>query len=215
MRCNRLTQILLAIIVVVLCTGAVTWLGTSLAGAAESTAPEGLPEVRSRALTSGPATLPLRWRVTFARQTDPTTGTSGTFCGTTVLVWNTAQSPVETQVEWFHANSSIGYATLTIPADSTNGFWTQSAPTLAPFNQAGVITDSGVFFGTAQVHAADPRVIVSAFLVCKDSVGPSPLPKLVGTTNIPAYPVGQTLEYFQAGMPATWTPPVAVPEVPE
>ncbi len=159
MRRDRFVHILFAVIVALLCTGTVAWLGTSLAGAAKpatSQQAEGQPQVRSRALTTGPATLPLRWRVTFARQTDPTEGTSGTFCGTAVLVWNTAQSPVETQVEWFNANSSIGYTTLTLPADSTNGFWTQSAPTLAPLNQAGIISNTGKFFADPGTYSTLP-----------------------------------------------------------
>jgi hypothetical protein len=27
-------------------------------------------------------------------------------------------------------------------------------------------------------------------------------------TNIPTYPVGTTMEYLQAGLPVSWTPPM-------
>jgi hypothetical protein len=56
--------------------------------------------------------------------------------------------------------------------------------------------------------------MVSAVQYCRTGLGGSG-PKTVAHTSIPAYPVGATAEFSKAGMPASWTPPMVEPEVPE
>ena len=63
------------------------------------------------------------------------------------------------------------------------------------------------------MHADDPRIEVASFQYCRDGIGGGQ--NIASITQVPVYPVGATMEYFQAGMPTTWTPPMAEPEVPE
>ncbi len=70
---------------------------------------------------------------------------------------------------------------------------------------------TGAFDGYALVNADDPRILVAAMLRCGEKDAKLPLT----INNIPAYPVGVTAEFFRAGMPAAWTPPMVAPEMPE
>jgi hypothetical protein len=54
--------------------------------------------------------------------------------------------------------------------------------------------------------------LASGYLVCRTGAG---FTTLASITAVDAYPVGATAQYFQAAVPATWTPPMAEPEVPE
>ena len=49
--------------------------------------------------------------------------------------------------------------------------------------------------------------MVSAYQVCRTATGFSS--DLVSVTNIPCYPVGDTLSYFQAAVPALGGAPLA------
>jgi hypothetical protein len=64
------------------------------------------------------------------------------------------------------------------------------------------------------VHADDPRILASAAIVCRDAAG-SGATNIEAMTDVATFPVGATMEYFQAGMPVSWTPPMAAPEAPE
>ena len=78
---------------------------------------------------------------------------------------------------------------------------------------AGDVVGLDDFWGYASVHADDPRVHVSAYVICRDgTIGTT---NIVGMTQIGTSPVGATMEYFQAGMPMNWAPPMAVPELPQ
>lgn len=170
----------------------------------------------SRALVAGPATLPLRWRVTFVRQTDTTSefGSNGHFCGTAIVVMNLTNSAVKVQVEYFdgyNGATSKGYSQLTVTGQKTLIWWTDNNPTLWPIGKAEDIVGTGAMSGYATVHAEHPQVHASAHLVCRDSLDLDvPIDAL---TNIPTIPVGPTLEFFQIGMPMTdETPLVAEPK---
>jgi hypothetical protein len=80
----------------------------------------------------------------------------------------------------------------------------------------GTIATGNFNGGFAKVRADDPRVLVGAFLTCKRdrATGFDQIDAVRALTNIPAFPVGATAQYFQAGMPSTWAPPMVRPEVP-
>jgi hypothetical protein len=91
------------------------------------------------------------------------------------------------------------------------GWWSDTSPRLAPIKHGGTLSGTGYLIGYATVHAEDPRITTSAYLVCREArTGYVPVEAI---TTIPAFPVGATAEYFVAGMPVNWTPPMA--EVPE
>jgi hypothetical protein len=55
--------------------------------------------------------------------------------------------------------------------------------------------------------------MATARIYCRDATGIAA--NIVSDQTIPAYPVGTTADFFQAGMPMSWTPPMAEPESPE
>jgi hypothetical protein len=52
--------------------------------------------------------------------------------------------------------------------------------------------------------------MVPAFEWCRSGTGAAATS--LTFRDLPAYPVSATMEFFQAGMPAEWTPPVVEPE---
>lgn len=198
-----------------LCVGAGVWLVSAQAGAEQATSvPQDHPPGMGRALTTGPATLPLRWRLSYAMQSDiSATGSEGTFCGTAVIVLNTTSASVDAQVEWFHTGGSVGYTPVTIPAHSMKGWWSDSSPRLAPIKHSGAVSGTGFLIGYATVHAEDPRVVASAYLVCREAAtGDTPVAAM---TTIPTIPVGTSAEFFRAETSPAWTPPVVESDLPK
>ena len=116
---------------------------------------------------------------------------------------NLTNSLVNVEVEWLSfLDSSLavrpqGVAprqTLTWVADD------EVAPSPFVFFDDANLAD---FDGFATVSADDPRITASAFLLCRD--GPGTGTNITTMTNIPAYPVGATLNLFQATMPGIRT----------
>jgi hypothetical protein len=152
--------------------------------------------VESRDTTPGPATEPLRWFVGHASEA---TGATTTYCTTTVVVNNRAPGAVVIQVEWFRYDGlSYGYSGKTLSADNSYNFWADTDVNPSPFGN-GISADLGAFVGYATVHADDPRILVSAYVVCRDGTGTAA--HLIGVSEVAAFPVGETLDYFQAGSP--------------
>jgi hypothetical protein len=164
--------------------------------------PEGPPAGTSRGPTS---ILPLRWRVAWAALE---TGGSDTFCGTAVAVTNTTTQIVNVEVEWMDRfGSSKGVSSLVTAAYLTRVSGVQgNAATInnVPFFHTDYILTTD-FTGYALVTADDPRIMVSAFQYCRSDTGYSTA-TVLSQTNIPAYPVGATADYFRAGIPAEWPP---------
>ncbi len=157
------------------------------------------------------ATLPLRWRVSWAAQYVADT----TNCGTAIIVTNDTSSSVTVEVEWFSwYNSSEGLGSLAIAGQNSKVWvsgrdWNTPSVDYRPF-VPDHYADAIGFAGYARVHATDPRIEVAAFQYCRDGLDQGK--NIMSITNIPAFPVGATAEFFQAGMPATWMPPIAAPE---
>ncbi len=163
------------------------------------------------------ATLPLRWKIPWAIES---AATATTFCGTAIVVTNASASPLDIQVEWFdYLGNSMALRPILGLGKFTQAIWVSGVTTASsgidyrPFNPDDWAGIGSIAAGFARVHADDPRIEAAAFQYCRDGLGITA--NIMSITNIPAFPVGATMEYFQAGMPATWTPPMAVPELPE
>jgi hypothetical protein len=230
MRANRYRDFMLTVIAVALCEIALPRLESPEAVAASRQPEEAVvagpqqsvmsPNEEADPASRGPraptSTLPLRWRVSWAALE---TGDFDTWCSTAIAVANTTAAAVEVEVEWI----SSGGSSLALRPETVPGYqqvvWIPDTliPDVNPVPWIASDTiNPGIadFKGFALVTATDPRIMVSAFQYCRSTSGVSGA-VVVAQTNIPAYPVGATMEYFQAGMPAAWTPPIAEPEVPE
>jgi hypothetical protein len=168
---------------------------------------EGAPEQQGRAAA---ATLPLRWRVTPIAHLE---GVANRYCGSQVIVKNLTNSTVTVEVEWFHSGGGAA-------AIDTGSIYFQKQASFAtsldirPVMNVNQVSDiAEITHGFVNVHASDPRILVSAIYYCNSTTGNAAAN--VSMMNVPAYPVGATAQYFQAGMPARWTAPMAEPESPE
>jgi hypothetical protein len=220
MQVDRYTKIVLTLIGTGLWVLTITQLGVPTSAATQAaTTSEVVPATAGFqfARTSGMApaspepgasrgptsTLPLRWRVAWAALE-----TSGnyTYCSTAIAVTNTTGQSVNIEVEWMDRfGNSRGLRFRIAPSHQTqvwtvggNGVAINNSPWAA--NDFLTVTD---FLGYALVTASDPRIMVSAFQYCRTGTGYSGA-TVLSQTGIPAYPVGATAEYFQAGMPGGW-----------
>ena len=126
---------------------------------------------------------------------------------------NLTASSVSVEVEWFQWNGSTDkLRPMTVPAQQMLQWATNNNIVLLPYYADDDALILGLV-GYANVNADDPRILVTATVLCRD--GTSGASKILSQDELPAFPVGATMDYFQAGMPAGWTPPRATPEVPE
>jgi hypothetical protein len=168
---------------------------------------------QTRALPPDPS-LPLRRKVPWATQTSGGT----TFCGTAIIVTNETASTVSTEVQWVFFNSTpVDQASTTIDPEAQKIFVTGSSASQPDIDYSPFSPDDwaelGIYLGYARIYADDPRIHVAAFQYCRDGVGSGK--NIVSITNIPTDPVGATMEYFTAGMPAAEPGRVAKPVMPE
>jgi len=222
MRIDRATKMLLALI------AAGLWALTfSMGGPADLTTPaEASTNTSSRAAyrtpqkpgvdRAGPrtptATLPLRWRIPTAFED---INTNATFCTTVVSVLNATASLINVEVEWMQwSGASDTLRPKQLPANQMLHWVSDHQININPYFPDD---DAGLegFAGYVNVHADDPRILVTAIILCRDDTFATPLAKIRVHDTIPAFPVGATMEYFQAGMPDKWTPPMVTPEMPE
>jgi hypothetical protein len=230
MRGDRTLKFLLVLIAAGLWALTLTQAGMPVAGAEESahlsaSPPAALSSSQAGApgskqidkTTSGPkaptSTYPLRWRVAWATIE---TGTTDTYCGTAVIVTNTTTASIDVDVEFMKDDgSSAGRALHTLGAyENYTAITVGSSLTInvGPYWWDDQVA-SPDFSGYALVGANDPRIMVSAFQFCRSSTGYSGA-IVRSHTNIPAFPVGATAEFFQAVMPMAGPPPAAIVEEP-
>lgn len=153
--------------------------------------------------------MPLRWRVARARHQ---TGGYNTFCGTAVTVTNLTGSTVNAKVNFLgFLGNSLAVEEISLAAYDPDVVITNLdvEPGIADVSDAELVA----FQGYALVYSDDPRIMVAGRIYCRDGLGI--LAAVVSDHMVPAYPVGTTAQYFQAGMPVNWAPPMAAPEVPE
>jgi hypothetical protein len=165
------------------------------------------------------STLPLRWRLSWAAQE---TGGEFTWCSTAAVVTNTSPVSVAVEVEWMNGDGSpLALVAVSLNAGESLPFpifqtgndereRVNSNPWAHPVAKIAFIGD---FRGYGLVTADDPRIMVSAFQYCRTGLGDTGA-TIVSQTNIPAYPVGATAEYFRADVPAAWTPPLSETRAP-
>lgn len=154
-----------------------------------------------------PSTLPLRWRIPFARHRNET-AEGKMDCATAVSVMKLGADPVQVDVEFFRSSGApVGDASITLGTGQQSGMLTTNDDvSLVPFFSSAD-ADTVEFFGHALVFADDPRVLVGAYLICHQEAGFENFPATVN--ELAAFPVGQTFTLFQAGMLEPMTmPPV-------
>lgn len=209
MRNDRGTKVLLAVIALGVWALIIVQAGIPVADAESGSQrlADQFPAKQGASRTPGPATLPLRWHVDYVAEAN---AIENTYCVTSVVVRNVTSTAVEAQVEWFvWDGSSKGYTQVTLQPGRMRVVTSNNDISARPFS--GLSAEMSGFVGHANVHADDPRVHASAYFTCRDATGTSA--NLVAMMPIGTSPVGTTMEYFQAGMPATWAPPMV--EVPE
>jgi hypothetical protein len=128
-------------------------------------------------------------------------------CSTVISVMSTAPTSMNVEVEFFGQNDAfINDGTATLAAGAVEVFATVggsgggSGPSGGPVSADTLVNTGNFDSGFARVHADDPRLLVTAFLTCNQDQSAGSI--LRALLNIPAFPVGATAEYFQAGMPA-------------
>lgn len=222
MRSDRYTKVVLTVIAVGLWALTMTQVGSTVTDVYANPQPPLAQDISYesvhppiggvQAAAAAAPSLPLRWRVRHAALMD----NSSTDCLTIITVRNLSTSATTVEIEWFNVNAvAVGMSSGTIPPSAHMNFTTYHpsfSVNSTPFTFANWLLVASDFEGSAQVHSSDPRISVAAFLKCDASPSdydPSSI------TNVTCDPVGATAEYFVAGMPAGWAPPMAVPEIPE
>lgn len=151
------------------------------------------------AATQSGSSLPLRWRVAFARYR-----TAGaTHCATSVIVQNVAPTDTDVQVEAFeHFGTSLALSSEeTLSPSQQSAFTTNNDVNMNPFVAPITVLSVPTFAGHVLVYADDPRVVATAYIICRTDDTSDPNAAIVSTTNVPTFPVGQTLEFFRAAVP--------------
>jgi len=162
---------------------------------------------------------PLRWRVPAVAERDGDRKTDDE-CHTVFSILNVAPTDIEVEIA-IHSqdNVFVAGATRTVAPDTSHTFMTATSGISFPgypFTPPTALWTDHLRNGFGHVWADDPRIIAAAFLICTEnftSIDDSI--KHISPSTIPIFPVGATAQFFHAGMPATWTPPMAAPEVPE
>jgi len=221
---DRITKVLIAMIALGIWALTMTQVGTPVSTVHASATPHLAPEASSapglpsagegQTVRASTSSLPLRWRVRYAMLLD----NNESDCVTVINVHNLAPSSTTVDVQWLDTDSlsvalrsqalAPGKHLNLIPMFSGGSIDSSSDP----FIYVDWVEVLGNFEGSARVFSDDPRVSVTAFLKCDTSPSDSDPSSIA---HIPCDPIGATMEYFQAGMPADWPPPMALPEVPE
>lgn len=156
--------------------------------------------------------LPLRWRIPFAAHTN-TSIDGAEDCATVISAVGFGPDAITVEVEFFSSEGvSAGRTShiLDMPGEHDLHV-TGEDVSIRPFLVADASADTGNFNGHALVFSDDPRIFVGVYLTCHET-GASGFPSHV--TNLSAFPVGQTVTFFQAGTPglAPMPPTAAVTE---
>lgn len=148
------------------------------------------------------ATRPLRWVVSNVQENID--ATNATFCSTVVSVLNMTNGSVTVEVEWTtDGGPSRALVTRQIFAHQMYRFATDDEINLQPFapQSSANLKDMS---GYARVHSTEHRILASAALVCRD--GTASDSNLLVLNAIATTPIGNTMEFFRAGMPAPGEP---------
>lgn len=203
---DRYLKVVFTVIAVALSVIAVALMDSGPAASATAL-PEAVPvaggepgEGPSRLVTAAAtSTLPLRWRIPYARHLD--NSASGSLdCGTVVSVSGFGPANILVEVEFFNAfGNSEGMTSRSLAAGAPDVHAADIEMSLSPF---GVNThaNTGNFEGYALVFADDPRIAVGAYLVCSEAnLSANGFPRSI--TSLSAHPVGETRAFFRADLP--------------
>ena len=229
MGADRYMKLVLTIIAVALCAIALPQIDTPEVVAA----PEQSGSLRVAKLTEEvklsetsivPRTAyPLRWRVSFAGHKNLNEDDTND-CATVIMVSSASPTSMNVQVSFFgQTDVLVGGASALLLPESVQAFATSggsggpSGPVGGPFVADNSASTGNFNSGFARVYSDDPRILVAAFLTCRRDQQNAfeQINAVRGFMNIPAFPVGATAQFFQAGMPAASSSPMAMPELPE
>jgi hypothetical protein len=168
-----------------------------------------------------PPAWPLRWRVAVAGHQNLSVDDYND-CATTVTVMNVATTSTQARVDFYGQDDAfINGQSAVLDPDSvltlaTLGGLAGSGGGM-PLGFDVLVTTGNFEGGFAKVYADDPRILVAAFMHCRRdrTGGGGQTDAIRGIVNIPAFPVGATARYFQAGMPISPAPGLATPEPPQ
>jgi hypothetical protein len=137
----------------------------------------------------------------------------GPYCATIVTIRNLTAAQINVDVEWVNWDGTqLAMRRLAMGPNKMLQWITSAGIDVSP-HYADDDANLAVLLGYARVYAADPRILATSTLLCREGTA-ADSPIHVHDT-IATYPVGATAEFFQAGMPATWSPPMVEPEVPD
>jgi len=215
MQTDRATKVLLALIAAGLWIPVLSQLDISEARATSApvVASSEADWLASDETGSGPlppaSALPLRWRVA---QLSEMEGVGGGSCMTFIKVQNLSGSSVSVDVEMYGFGGSFLENISASVSTSGTGWWaTDDVIKPEPFKVDHSADLANFYGGYAKVFADDPRILVSAYHLCRTGTGPSS--ELISIDSIPSYATGASMEFFQAGMPTmAGDPSVAGPE---
>lgn len=189
--------------------------GVGPAAAAAARPPQAVTEEDQETAPAGArgptSTRPLRWRIAYATNVGSGATTFEADCLTAVnVVGAFGAGSFDYDVEFFQGTSvPVGTVATSIDFDGDADLVITDDPfdPLPGFNHVAEANTNDFTTGYALVLADDPRIYVSAYIVCEDGSG------VASFTNVPAYPVGPTATFFQAGVPGPApSPPRIEPE---
>jgi hypothetical protein len=134
---------------------------------------------------------------------------SDAYCTSVVVMRNVGPNDITFQVEFFdYISGSMGYYEKVVSAGDSRNIVANNTVRSRPFT-GGASALFSEFAGHATVHADDPRVHVSSYIVCRDGTGQPT--NILSVSYVGGCPVGATADYFTAGMPQDRTPPTVEP----
>jgi hypothetical protein len=188
MATDRFTKVVLTVLAIGVWVLAIAYAGTPivLATAADDTAgsaPSLEPVSNEMAEAGAPApAYPLRWYVSLVHH-EVRAGSID--CKTVVMVVNLHSSSVNAQIDFYDDSGTI-LATRS-PSVAAGASYYEGTDLMMEYPSTG----DTVIPGHARVYADHPNVLAINYIECP-----------TGAVSVTSYPVGATLDYFQASLPA-------------
>jgi hypothetical protein len=191
MATDRFTKVVLTVLAIGVWALAIAYSGTPtvLANAANEVTPgtSSLEPVSNEpAVEAAPAaTYPLRWYISLVHHE---VASGSVDCKTVVMVVNLHNSSVNAEIEFYDDTGSVlASRSDTIAAGATYYVGTDQLTGPGEYPQTG----DHLIPGHGRVYASHPNIIALNFIECP-----------TGAVSVTSYPVGATLDYFQASLPA-------------
>jgi hypothetical protein len=141
-----------------------------------------------------PATYPLRWYVSLVHHE---VASSSVDCKTTIVVVNLHTSNVQVELETYDLAGSV-QATASTSIGAGGSYYVNTAGTAGSFDTGGYpTTGDHLITGHGRVYANHPNILAFNYVECP-----------TGAVSVTSYPVGATLELFQAGYMSPGSMPI-------